>query len=285
MKKFIKKIIFFSISILIFTVVVFYSLQIYYNHSFSDKNAIFIWGDSQAYQGIDIEELSNITKKNVYSSAHHGAGLYDFLLFTQQVAKNSEAIVSISKLAQIRRKENDFNRSGLSLWGLIKLYENNYSLEEIIYIFKMNLKPKKNIYKETSLYAYKDSIEIQHNLSHFKSYYQKIPEFLNDKQSLYLIGIKNLINKNCKISFIEFPSHQDLENIEKDSPAQQEIEGFKKKILLLFDGYQIDNIAINKERNVFKDFSHLNCLGAKDLSQKLGIKMETQENTTLYVVK
>ena len=283
MKRFIKKTIFFSIGILIFTVILFYFLQIYYNHPFSDKNAIFIWGDSQAYQGIDIRELSNITNKNVYSSAHHGAGLYDFLLFTEQVATNSEVIVSISKLAQIRRKQNDFNCSGLSLWALKKLYENNYSLEEIISIFKINLKPTRNIFKKTSLYAHKDSVEIGQNLAHFKSYFQNIPVFLNDKQSLYLIGIENLINKNCIISFLEFPFHQDLENIEKYSPAQQKIEMLKNNILLLFDGCQIDSIEINKEKNIFKDLSHLNCIGAKDLSEKLGVKMVTQENTTLYI--
>ena len=283
MKKFIKKTIFFSIGTLIFTVVLFYSLQIYYNHPFSDKNAIFIWGDSQACQGIDLRELSNITKKNVYSSAHHGAGLYDFLLFTEQVETNSEVIVSISKLAQIRRKENDFNRSGLSLWALKKLYENNYSLEEITSIFMINLKPIRNVFKKTSLYAHKDSMEIGQDLAYFKSNFQNIPVFLNDKQSLYLIGVENLINKNCKISFLEFPFHQDLENIQKYSPAQQKIEMLKNNILLLFDGYQIDSIAINKDKNIFKDLSHLNCLGAKDFSEKLGVKMEKNENTTLYI--
>jgi len=276
---------FFSITILISYVALFYSAQSYYNYLFFDNNAIFIWGDSQAYQAIDIEELSNITKKNVYSSAHHGAGLYDFLLFTQQVAKNSEVIVSISKLAQVRRKEKDFNRSGLSFWALSKLYENNYSLEEIISILKMNLKPKRNIYKETSLYTYKDSIEIWHDLAHFKSYYKKIPDFLTEKQNLYIIGVENLINKNCDISLIEIPSHQELEDIEKGSPSQEKIEDFKNNILLLFDVCQIDSIDINRDKNIFKDFSHLNCVGAKDLSQKLGIKMEKQDNATLYIVK
>ena len=93
MKKFIKKIIFFSIIILKITFVLFYMMQIYYNHSFSDKNAIFIWGDSQAYHGIDLEELSAITNKNIYSSAFHGAGVYDFLLFTERISPNSKVIV------------------------------------------------------------------------------------------------------------------------------------------------------------------------------------------------
>ena len=285
MKKFIKKIILFSIIILKISFVLFYIMQIYYNHSFSDKNAIFIWGDSQAYHGIDLEELSAITNKNIYSSAFHGAGVYDFLLFTERISPNSKVIVSISKLVQIRRKENDFNRSGLSLGALNKLHEYNYSFEEIVQILKMNLKPKRNIFKETSLYPYKDSIEIKHNLSHFKSYYEKIPEFLNDKQSLYLLGIKNLIDKNCIISFIEFPSHKDLENIEKCSPARHQIRGLNKKILLMFDKCQIDSITINKERNIYKDYSHLNCLGAKDLSNKLGVKIDKQKNTTIYVAK
>ena len=285
MKKFIQKTIFFSIGILIFTIVLFYSLQIYYNHPFSDKNAIFIWGDSQAYQGIDIEELSNITKKNVYSSAFHGAGVYDFLLFTERVSTNSVVIVSISKLVQIRRKEKDFNRSGLSFWALKQLYDNNYSIEEIIAIFKLNLKPKRNIFKTTNLYTYKDSMQIGQELSHFRSYYKTIPDFLHEKQNLYLLAIQNLINKNCKISFLEFPVYSDLKDLEKESPANQKIEELKNNMLLLFDDCQIDSIEINKDINIFEDLSHLNCVGAKDLSEKLGIKMGKQENTTLYIAK
>ena len=283
MKKIIRNAISFSIGLLIATILLFFSLHLYYNHSFFDKNAIFIWGDSQAYQGIDIGELSKTTKKNVYSSAHNGAGLYDFLLFTEQVPSNSEVIVSISKLAQIRRKENDFNRSGLSLWALQKLYDNNYSLNEIISIFKINLKPKRNILKKTNLYPYKDSMEIGLPISHFKSYYQKTPTFLNDKQSLYLIGVENLINKNCKISFLEFPFHQDLKNIEKQSPAYQKIEALKNDIAFFFSEFHTDSLDINKGKNIFKDLSHLNCVGAKDLSEKLGIKMREQERTTLYI--
>ena len=283
MKKFIKKIIFFSIGILIFTIVLFYSLQTYYNHPFLDKNAIFIWGDSQAYEGIDIGELSNITKKNVYSSAHHGAGVYDFLLFTKQVPKNSEVIVCVSKLVQIRRKEKDFNRSGLSLWALKKLYNNNYSLNEISTILMANLKPKRNIFKRTILEPYKDSMEIDLPISHFKSYYQEIPLFFNDKQSLYLTGIQYLINKNCKISFLEFPYHPELESIERESPAQHKIAAFNHKLVSLFDDFQVDTIEINKNKNIFQDLSHLNCVGAKYLSKELGIKISNQQHTTLYI--
>ena len=107
MRKFIKKILLFPIGLIIVYTLIYFCSNTYLNRSFSHKSAVFIWGDSQAYYGIDIKELSNTLEKKVYTSASPGAGIYDFLLFTEQVPKNSEVIVSVSKLVQIRRKEND----------------------------------------------------------------------------------------------------------------------------------------------------------------------------------
>jgi len=284
MKRFIIKTIVFAFGLTVTSALAYYCSNSYLNYSFRDKNAVFIWGDSQTYQGIDIEELSNTIDKRVYTSAQPGAGVYDFLLFTKQVPDNSIVIVSISKLVQIRRKKNDYNRSGLSLWSLSKLYQNNYSLIEIISIAELNLKPKNNITSTTQLFPYSDSINIAPvTLTNFKSYYQEIPDFLDAKQNLYLTGIKNLINKNCKISFIEFPYHKDLENIENQSPIKKKINDFKLKVASLFSEFQICTIKIRSDKNIFQDLSHLNCVGAQDLSKKLGVNLFKHKQTTLYI--
>lgn len=283
MRKFIIKTLLFPLGLILSYVLIYFCFNAYLNSPFSKKNTVFIWGDSQAYRGIDLKELSKAIEKQVYTSAHHGAGVYDFLLFTDQVPKNSEVIVSISKLVQIRRKENDYNRSGLSLWALEQLYKNNYSLKEIIIILKSNIKPKSNISESTSLYAYSDSMQIGVPLSRFKSYYQKIPSFLDDKQNLYLIGIQNLKNKNCKITFIEFPYHKELEKIENQSPIKEKTDDFVYQIGNLFKDYEIDTIKFDVNKNIFKDLSHLNCLGAKEFSKKLGKNMKKHGRTTMYI--
>lgn len=285
MKRFIIKTISFHIVLIALYATIYISFKAYLNGSYSNNEAVFIWGDSQAYQGIDIHELSNTLKKEVYTSAQHGAGVYDFLIFTEQVPEKSKIIVSISKLAQIRRKENDYNRSGLSIWALQKLYENNYSKKEIISIIKQNIPIRRNIRESTELYAYSDSMQIKLPLSLFESYYQKIPTFLEEKQNLYIIGIKNLIKKNCKIVFIEFPFHKELEIVEDLSPIKMKTNKFIYQIGSLFDEFEVKAIKLNKDKNIFADLSHLNSFGAKDLSKKLGENILKNEHTTIYIAR
>lgn len=283
MKSFILRTVIFCLGLMILYSLIYYSRDRYLNSAFNKKDVIFIWGDSQCYRGIDIREMSTRLNKTVFSSAHSGAGVYDFLLFTQQVPENSEVIVTISKLVQIRRKEKDFNRSGLSFYALKKLSENDYTANEIISILSDNIKPKKNINQKIDLFPYRDSMIIALPISHFKSYYADIPNFIDDKQNLYLEGIANLIGKNCKISFLEFPYHPILENIERQSPIQHRTEKLKQQVASLFVRFEIDSIELNRDQNIFNDLSHLNCLGACDLSKKLGTKMKNNERTTLYI--
>ncbi len=284
MKKFITNVIFFLIGLMVVMPIAFSVISINLNESFYDKNAVFIWGDSQANRGIHLTELKKKLNKNIYSSCHDGASVYDFLVFTEQVTKNSEVIVAVSKLAQIRRKDYDYNASGLSIWALFKLYQNNYSFNEVLKVLKKNLKPKQNIKTNHRVPRFKETMEIDLPISHFESYYNKIPSFLEDKQSLYLSGIKNLIQKNCKISFIEFPYHPKLAKIEEKSPIWPKAEAFKGDILSLFEESRMDTIKLDNNRNVFKDLSHLNFAGALDLSKKLGAKIRVQRVPTIYVI-
>ena len=285
MKRFIKKTLFFPIGLIILYAIIYFCYNAYLNNKFNDQNAVFVWGDSQAYYGIDVKELSNTLEKKVYTSAIPGAGIYDFLLFTEQVPENSEVIVSVSKLVQIRRKENDFNRTGLSFWALKKMYNEDYSINEIYSIIKLNIKPKRNISETSELFAYSDSMEIGLPISHFEDYYREVPTFLEQKQDLYLTGIENLIRKNCKVSFLELPYHSKLVNIESQSLIKKETDEFKYKIGNLFNDFKMDTISLTKDKNVFKDLSHLNSVGAKDLSNKLGTQMLVNEGTNMYTAQ
>ncbi|MEY8847891.1 hypothetical protein AB9K26_03695 [Psychroserpens sp. XS_ASV72] len=285
MKRFIRKIVLFPIGLLLAYGILYVSYDSYLNHSFSNKDSIFIWGDSQAYQGVDLKALSQVTRKKVYSSAHHGAGVYDFLNFVDQVPEDSELIISISKLSQIRRKDKDYNRTGLSFWALNQLYGHDYSFNDVFSIFKLNIKPKRNILESTKLYAYSDSMQEGLPLSHFESYYEEIPEFLDEKQDLYLIGVQKLIDKNCKITFLELPFQKQLKAIENRSPIKGETEAFVNQISRLFKTFEKDTIRLDKTKNIFNDYSHLNLIGAKDLSLKLGENLLKNKNTTLYIAQ
>ena len=83
MYNFIKKLFILFNIVLILVVVTFYGIDTYWNNK-SPENSIFIWGDSQTQQGIDLEHLNKEIKETVYSAARHGAGMYDFSSILQQ---------------------------------------------------------------------------------------------------------------------------------------------------------------------------------------------------------
>ena len=88
-----KKITFFAFVLIVLIVLCFgiiLKVQNNYFDSFKttlrdSKNTLFIWGDSQTYQGLDLDVLKSNTDRAILSSAVHGAGVYDFLIFTELV--------------------------------------------------------------------------------------------------------------------------------------------------------------------------------------------------------
>ena len=92
---------FFAIALVI-TVII--NLAAFNFYAPKDIDACYLWGDSQIYQGIDISYLNAYGSRKYYSSAQHGAGVYDFLVFTETVPKKSRVIISISHPALIRKK-------------------------------------------------------------------------------------------------------------------------------------------------------------------------------------
>ena len=87
MYNFLKKIIVFAFGLIVLMILrvgIIMEVKNNYFESFknslgSSKDALFIWGDSQTYQGLDIDVLEINTDKAILSSAVHGAGIYDFL--------------------------------------------------------------------------------------------------------------------------------------------------------------------------------------------------------------
>lgn len=284
MKKFIINNIKISIGFVLFLLFIYKLTNLCFNYYFFNKNAVFIWGDSQACQGINVPKLSNLIEKPVYSSAHHGAGVYDLLVFSEEVPKNSNVLISISKLVQIRSKNRDYNRSGLSYSSLKSLYENNYSFDEISQIIKNNLKPRINIVKKIKLYPNKDSIDVSKLTSKIEEYYKNTPTYLTDKQNLYLIGIQNLIAKNCNINFIEFPFHPKLADLENTYEIKNQLEDFKIDLKKLFNECSIDSIKLDTNKNIFNDATHLNDRGANAITFKLAEKLNLKNKKTRIIV-
>ena len=286
MRRFLKKILYFLSLIVIFACVVFISMDLFVNRKQSE-NSIFIWGDFQAYQGFDLELLAKTTNKTIFSAAKHGAGVYDFLVFANKVPKKSTILLSISKPMQLRRKENDYNRSGISLSSLITLKKHNYSFLEIIEILNNNIKqPCKSLYisKNPILYNYADSIVFDEPIQLFNDIYKNVPEYLFNKQDIFLIGLEILKKKNCEIYLIEFPYHPILVDIESQSPIFHLTDRFFNKAILLSNNSSTYILDLDNEKQVMHDLTHLNKHGAELVTNFIADKLGTDTIMNFQII-
>jgi hypothetical protein len=271
MKKFLFNLIIFSISI----IVVITSYCIYYLYTFhsindlSADNAIFIWGDSQANKGFDIETIRKITGKQVYSAARGGAGVFDFLVFTEVVPSNSTVVLSISQLAQIRGK--DKNNAGIPVKHLLALYSNDF--EDLFPSIRRNMHPKSLFVTSNELYPYRDTLTFHEPISKFEEIYLRSGTEYKYKQNLFLNGIKDLIKKKCNITLVEFPFHPILLKTMQKSPVLNDTKNFNLKLLSLFKDTEVINIQLESDKRMMYDLTHLNNKGATEVSSRIFINL------------
>lgn len=239
--------------------------------SYNKDNAIFIWGDSQTYQGIDISQLSDKTGYDIYSSAVHGAGVYDFIVFTELVPDSSICIIGYSQCCLLRKKESDYNRSGVNYPAIEILNENKYGLSEIITILQNNNFLQKDIFKKKStLYPYCDIIITPEPIEGFRKMYAYEPVFYNDKYNIYKKGIKKLIDKECKIIIIAFPYYNEVATFYKSSSYRQHIDKDIELLATEYSNNKIDTLYINdSDTLLMHDLTHFNEIGAKRASNIL----------------
>ena len=183
---------------------------------------------------------------------------------------------------QIRKKELDRNLSGISPSSLLNLYNNNYTAFEIIDILLKNIRPQPIFDTKLDLYS-----GTQANLSQLIHLYQRnyslIPDYLEDKQSLFLQGISTLKEKNCKLTFVEFPYHPRLREIELNSALYKQTEGFKDRVLGLFDYVQSNEKQIVSTEPCMYDITHLNQHGATILTKYLAEHLTVNKITHINI--
>lgn len=252
----------------------------YYYNSKNYNNAIFVWGDSQTYRGLDLQVLEEKTDKKVYSYAVRGAGVYDFLNFSEKIPDNSTVILGVSKPSQLRGKEKDKNMSGISIKALLILYENGYSFKELISIIKKNRIPNKTLQEYTNLYKYNDKIVFSKPIKFFENIYANIPPYLIEKQRVYNIGIQKLRDKHCNIIFIDFPYHPILEAIEHNSIVNKQTTTFTNHIIRTSKTIEIDTLVFDSDKQIMYDLTHLNEIGAEYVSEFVSVQINKYEHIT-----
>jgi len=246
----------------------------------SSANTIFIWGDSQAKAGFDLIKIRQMTGKEVYSSALGGAGVIDFLVFTETVPMNSSVYISISQLAQLR--ERDKNQSGIPFRSLYKIILLNYN--EILPVFRENIKPSELFVTSAKLYPYRDTLTFHEPISKFEEIYSHNNGQIKIKQQLFLSGLKRLLQKHCTITFVEFPFHPILSEVLRNSNLKMEFSGFSKDLIGTFNNFEIDSLTIHSEKRMMYDLSHLNKFGAGLITEEIFKRESKNNNSTKYYV-
>ncbi|MCT4623967.1 MAG: hypothetical protein N4A46_10120 [Schleiferiaceae bacterium] len=236
------------------------------------NNGIFVFGDSQTYQGLDLNTLHTEFDLPIYSAARHGAGVYDFLVFTKYVPDNAKVIVGFSKSMLLREKEKDFNQLGLSASALIDLKKNGYSIAEIREIAHNNLLPKKVFRSSHNLYpnnTFEQDSLIQKIKKSYTKLFSETPDYLNDKMALLETAMLNLKNKNCTVVIIGFPYHEELVEIESSSKVGRFLNQFEDGCIAEYLDNNTDTLWLNDNVQNMYDMTHLNTQAAQNASSKI----------------
>lgn len=249
------------------------------------KNSLFIWGDSQTYQGLNLEIIQDKTKMKINSAASHGAGVYDFLVFTQKVPKATTVLISISEPTLLRGKNRDRNISTLSYYALKTLYNNRFSKSEIIEVIKKNKKVKSIFSTSSILYKYSAKVVINDtDVKGMVSVYKNAPEYLFDKSNIIKIGLNILKQKECKIYFVKFPYYSKLDSIRQNSIIKDTLSNIYSDFYKIINVNTIDTIYLNQDKQVMYDYTHLNIYGANQVSEFIGEKIKNNSSTdTAYL--
>lgn len=266
MKAFVTNCIIFCLLLLGIYVVVYWA---YYKLTLPEnKNVVYMWGDSQMSQDLDLKYLNTGSQYQYCSAAQHGAGIYDFLVFTRSVPDNSNVLIQISYPVLLRRKEVDRNISALDINALNELSINHYSPREIYTIVKKNILPNKLFVNYNDLFPNADTMTYgEQPMSIFTNIYSKKPTYFDDKKNLYLYGIKELMRKRCKIVGVIFPYYPSLKNMHANAPYSGELAAFDKQISDCFA--RNATIDIRSDSNLFYDLTHFNLRGAEYLSKAI----------------
>ena len=245
---------------------------------------IFVWGDSQMYQGLDVSLLSERLEKQVLTSAGHGAGVYDFLVSEKNIQDNSVSIVSFPECALLRNPLSDNNRTGLDLSCLWNLLNNGCPLDECWRIVALN--NKSIIYSafrtNHDLYPYVDSLVCPEPLSGFCRMFSEEKDYFDWKAKTYYQGIQQLSEKQVQIILIQFPFEKQVEDCARNSINRHLSDSLKQVIIKNYT-MEYDTITLSSDSLLMHDLSHVNEVGARLLTVEIASILQNDTVNNHYI--
>ena len=265
MNRFLFKIIFFSIVLVIVYLIYYFIGSI--GNKIDQSYDFYIWGDSQTSQGLDLNVLNKSTNLKYYSMAVHGASLYDFSCFVNLVPERSKVIIGISSTIFLRTDTLEYNRTNLDFNALKLAMLSGFSFNYLKDIVLKNLKPKGN-FPFNSRKKYIGSFIDVNQGELIKENFSLGINSIEIRKKYFQFIIEELRRKKCAIVLINIPQSNILKNIE----SHYEYSAFIKEALNgVIDGYDLQyNITMSFSEDDFYDITHLNQNGSIILSERIG---------------
>ena len=271
MKRFLIKTILSVLIVCIAIVVLCFVLQSKSNNDedIYTQSSIYVWGDSQMYQGLDIKTLSENTSKKVFSSAEHGAGVYDFLVTVARIPEESTCIIALPECCLYRRLNSDYNRSGFDIKSILIMLESGYPIQGCIHIVRNNFLTHFNFSSTHESYKYAPKIVYSEPLSGFYDMFNNGKNYTNCKLNAYKRGISCLIDKRCRIILLQFPFSEEVESFAVGSINRRETEMLKEELINKYS-FKSDTIYISSDSLIMHDLSHMTDVGVYYLQKCIG---------------
>ncbi|MBQ3945306.1 MAG: hypothetical protein II670_06815 [Alphaproteobacteria bacterium] len=276
MKGFVRKIVWFVL-LLIVPMAAIYVVCYFQKEKKYSVDTIYVWGDSQMVQGLDLTLVSSCLSRQVLSSARHAGGVYDFLVSIEHIPESSTCIIEFPESAFFRTPRLDYNRTGLELHSLWSMIQVNAPLQECIRIFILNRSRMfscQNVFSSNhTLYPFVSELQYPQPLSRFY-YLFNIKSVDSDwKIATYEYGLSQLNKKGCRIVFIQFPFEKQVEQYAKQSVNRILSERVKNRLL---DEFTIvtDTISLPNDSLQMYDLSHLNEVGARHVALEVAKAMQ-----------
>ena len=253
-----------------------------------ETNCVFVWGDSQMYQGLDVTLLGDKLERQILTSAGHGSGIYDFMVSEKNIPNKAVGVMAFPECSFFREPLLDYNRMGFEIECLKEVFLSGCSVNECIRIFNLNKKSFR--YKAYSNSPHKmspfaDSLVYPEPLPLWQSLFEEPKVWFIWKANAYSKGIQHLFDKHSQIMLIQFPFDEQVESFAKNSINRQLSDSLKFEIIDRFS-MKYDTIVLHSDSLLMHDLSHMNEVGARMLTCQIAdiLTSDTVNNRFFTVV-
>lgn len=250
-----------------------------------NSKCVFVWGDSQMYQGIDISLLGNDLEKQVLTSSCHGSGIYDFLVSQKSIPDNAVSIMSFPECALFRDPLSDYHRIGFEFDCLYELLLSGCPIEECIRIFNLNKQSfRYNTYSDTphEMLPFADSLVYSKSLPVWHSLFEEPKDWFSWKSKAYTKGIQHLFDKHSKMVLIQFPFDEQVELFAQNSINRHLSDSLKFELIEKY-ALQHDSIVLHSDSLLMHDLSHMNEVGARLFTLEIAEILRTDTVNNYFI--